>query len=54
MEEAYERSGGDRKLGSDTPILSNVSYQGQRSIILPIPQQELDANSALEQHPAWQ
>jgi hypothetical protein len=54
MEEAYERSGGDRKLGSDTPILSNVSYQGQRSIILPIPQQELDANPALEQHPAWQ
>ncbi|MEM6378766.1 MAG: RagB/SusD family nutrient uptake outer membrane protein [Bacteroidota bacterium] len=53
MAEAYERSGGDTKIGRNNPILSGVAYQGERSIILPIPQQELDANINLEQHPAW-
>jgi hypothetical protein len=53
--EAYARSADDSKPGgNDTPIVPNVSYQGERSIILPIPQAELDANPALEQHPAWQ
>jgi hypothetical protein len=55
MAEAYARSANDSKPGGNgTPILSNVSYQGERSLILPIPQVELDANPALEQHPAWQ
>jgi hypothetical protein len=55
VREAYARSADDSKPGGDaTPILANVSYQGERSIILPIPQAELDANPALEQHPAWQ
>ena len=53
MQEAYERSGQDTKPRSTNPVLQGVTYQGDRSIILPSPQQELDINRALEQHPAW-
>lgn len=31
----------------------NPNYQGQRSEFFPIPQDELDVNPELEQHPAW-
>lgn len=54
MEEAYERSAGDTKFGTNALILSGVQYQGDRSIILPLPQDEIDDNNLLEQHPAWQ
>lgn len=56
MREAYERSASDRKLdrAMGNPIIANVSFQGDRSLILPIPQAELDANINLVQHPAWQ
>lgn len=53
MEQAYQRSADDKKPGGASPVLNGVAYQGERSIILPIPQQELDRNGALEQHPAW-
>ena len=53
MEEAYQRSANDKKPGGESPILTGVMYQGERSIILPIPQNEIDINKALLQHPAW-
>lgn len=53
MAEAYARSADDRKPGGVNPVLSGVAYQGERSVILPLPQSEIDRNSALEQHPAW-
>jgi hypothetical protein len=53
MQEAYERSADDKKPGGDSPILTGVEYQGERSIVLPIPQSEIDVNKALEQNPVW-
>ena len=54
MAEAYARSADDTKPNGTNPILAGVVYQGDRSIILPIPQSELDRNQELLQHPAWQ
>ncbi len=53
MEQAYINCANDVKVGGNNPIVRNISFQGERSLVLPIPQSELDANSALEQHPAW-
>lgn len=52
MQEAYTNSQNDRK--GAALILTGVTYQGSRSIILPIPQRELDVNKNLTQNPAWQ
>lgn len=52
MQAAYVNSASDRK--GTALILTGVSYQGKRSIILPIPQRELDVNKNLVQNPAWQ
>ena len=31
----------------------NPQYLGERSEVFPIPQNEIDVNPELEQHPAW-
>ncbi|MCG8386806.1 MAG: RagB/SusD family nutrient uptake outer membrane protein [Cytophagales bacterium] len=53
MEDAYLRSAGDVKVGTTNLILNGVQYSGERSVILPIPEEELNANELVEQHPAW-
>jgi len=48
VEEAFQRAISD-PVGSYNP-----QYLDRRSEVFPIPQQELDVNPNLEQHPAWQ
>jgi starch-binding outer membrane protein, SusD/RagB family len=52
MQAAYTNSQNDKK--GTVLILTGVAYQGKRSIILPIPQREIDVNTNLVQNPAWQ
>lgn len=48
IEEAFIRATADNVSGY------NPVYRGERSEVSPLPQQELDVNPLLEQHPAWQ
>lgn len=52
MSDAYTNSSNDKKVGTNATIIP-VSYQDTRSIVLPIPQSEIDQISTLEQNPAW-
>jgi hypothetical protein len=47
VEQAFQRASSD-PVGPYTP-----QYLGGRSEVFPIPQDELDVNPQLEQHPAW-
>ncbi len=57
MQAAYTNSANDRRVnanGTTSLILTGVSYRGTKSLVLPIPQRELDVNKNLVQNPAWQ
>ncbi|APD06356.1 hypothetical protein UJ101_00819 [Flavobacteriaceae bacterium UJ101] len=51
MEQAYLDSADDQKFNGNSPIIP-VVFQGQRSIVLPIPQTEIDKTN-MTQNPAW-
>lgn len=48
FQSAFQRAQGDNYAGY------NPSYQGRKSEVFPIPQDELDVNPKLVQHPVWQ